>query len=156
MDLQSSVEFAAALIVVVGSGIVLGMVIRPKDKEAIEWIQARKTILYSEIVMSMDNLVQSSAEYKQYFIQRYYQALIYAPDSVVRALNAYMEVAAKDSSGEDLLAARDTAVFAMRRDVAARIGSPTKLRKSELQTIEVEHRVPDEPVNSMPKKSNNE
>lgn len=138
MDFQNSVIFAAALIVIAGAGILLGMAIRGRNNQSIESIEGRKAILYSEIVMSMDNLATASSEYKQYFIQRYYQALVYAPDTVVKALNNYLASVAGGADTEKLLADRDAAVLAMRRDVLGNLNDKTSLNPTDLQTIAVE------------------
>lgn len=138
MDFQTSVEFAGALIVVVGSGIFLGMGIKSRRNEVAENVHSRKALLYSEIVMSMDNLSDSSAEYKQYFVHRYYQGLVYAPDTVIKSLNEYLVAIARGDRGDKLLDVRDNAVLAMRRDMMRNVGGFTRLGKADLQTIEIE------------------
>ncbi len=149
MDLPQSVQYAAAIIIVVGAGIILGMAMRRRQPLQSAHSQHERLQTYAELITYMDGLRSADDAGKQHFIATYYRALVYAPDEVVKALNLYLQgITSADSSYDPakLSARRDAAVLAMRRDAQGQLDSATKLKPADMYSIEVNVPEPSAPV----------
>lgn len=143
MDFQEAIVFISAVIIVVAAGVVLGAVIRGrsiKQSEKLGLIQQRKAELYAEIIGALDTIVDDNDQKKQWFIHRYYQALVYAPDNVISSINRYLDgvtAMGADLSPDKIMELRGKAVRAMRSDIQNYLNHKTKLPLPELYRIEV-------------------
>lgn len=152
MDFQEAIIFVSAVIIVVAAGVVLGAVIRGrsiKQSEKVGSIQQRKAELYSEIIGALDTIVDDNDQKKQWFIHRYYQALVYAPDNVIASINRYLDgvtAMGADLSPDKIMELRGKAVRSMRADIQGYLNAKTRLPLPELYRIEVKA-----PVHSAPK-----
>lgn len=149
MDFQEAVIFISAVIIVVAAGVVLGAVIRGrsiKQSEKLGQIQQQKAELYSEIIGALDTIIEANDQKKQWFIHRYYQALIYAPDNVITTINRYLDgvtAMGADLSPDKIMELRGKAVKAMRNDIQGYLNNRSRLPLPELYRIEV--KTPDVP-----------
>ncbi len=149
MDFQEAVIFISAVIIVVAAGVVLGAVIRGrsiKQSEKLGQIQQHKAELYSEIIGALDTIIEANDQKKQWFIHRYYQALIYAPDNVIATINRYLDgvtAMGADLSPDKIMELRGKAVKAMRKDIQGYLNNRSRLPLPELYRIEV--KTPDVP-----------
>jgi hypothetical protein len=103
-------------------------------------LNARKAELYAELIGALDGIGEANDQRKQWFIHRYYQGLVYAPDSVVTSLNRYLDAVTSigaELSSERLMELRGAAVRAMRADIQRLYDSKTRLPLPELYKIEV-------------------
>jgi hypothetical protein len=119
VNFQDAVIFLAAVIVIVSAGVVLGAVLKGRGQRQLDadaHLQGRKAELYAEIIGALDSVSESDDRRKQWFIHRYYQGLVYAPDSVVRALNRYLDVAADASSNQETVMELRARVVKQMRD----------------------------------------
>lgn len=143
MNFQEAVIFISAVIVIVSAGIVLGAALRGRtirQSEKQGAAQLRKSELYSEIIGALDSIAIDNDQKKQWFIHRYYQALVIAPDEVVHAINRYLDgvtAIGADLSPDKMMELRGKAVMAMRNDLQNYFGNKTKLPLPELYKIEV-------------------
>lgn len=143
MDFQQSIEFMAGVLIVAGSGIVLGIAIRGRGQLRAQAqatnTQTKLADLYAEIIGELDEVASADERRKQWFIHRYYQALVTAPDEVVRALNRYLDAvgSAEGSEPKQVMELRGALIKAMRQDVQKAGGLRTKLHPRELYKIEV-------------------
>lgn len=143
MDFQEAVVFIGAVIIVVAAGAILGAVIRGrsiKQSEKVGAIQQKKADLYAEIIGALDTIVEDNDQKKQWFIHRYYQALVYAPDNVISSINRYLDgvtAMGADLSPDKIMELRGKAVKAMRNDIQGYLSSRTKIQLPELYRIEI-------------------
>lgn len=143
MDFQQSIEFMAGVLIVAGSGIVLGIAIRGRGQLRAQAqatnTQTKLADLYAEIIGELDEVASADERRKQWFIHRYYQALVTAPDEVVRALNRYLDAVGSTEGAEpkQVMELRGALIKAMRQDVQKAGGLRTKLDSRELYKIEV-------------------
>ncbi|TAK89628.1 hypothetical protein EPO04_00775 [Patescibacteria group bacterium] len=150
MDFQQAIEFMAAVLVVAGSGIVLGVAIRGrgqvKAQAQANQAQSKLADLYAEIIGELDEVTKADERRKQWFIHRYYQALVTAPDSVIRALNRYLDAVGtvEDVDTKQIMELRGALIKAMRQDIQQSVGTKTKLHPQELYKIEIRSGVIDE------------
>lgn len=156
MDFQEAIVFISAVIIVVAAGVVLGAVIRGrsiKQSEKIGLIQQQKAELYAEIIGALDTIVEANDQKKQWFIHRYYQALIYAPDNVISSINRYLDgvtAMGADLSPDKIMELRGRAVRAMRVDIQGYLNNKSRLALPELYRIEVK---PPEATNNAAEKA---
>lgn len=143
MDFQQAIEFIAGVLIVAGAGIILGIAIRGRGQLRAQaqanYAQGKLADLYAEIIGELDEVTSADERRKQWFIHRYYQALVTAPDSVVRALNRYLDAVGSAHSTEpkQVMELRGELIKAMRQDVQQAAGLRTKLHPQELYKIEV-------------------
>ncbi len=141
MDFSDAVVFIAAIIIVTGAGIALGTLLSGrghKKTQALAPALARKADLYADLISALDTLHEADDRRKQWFIHRYYQALILAPDAVIVSVNRFLDgVTAESPAAEKLMELRGQAVKAMRDDVQQSYAAPTKLALPELYKVEV-------------------
>lgn len=143
MDFQQAIEFMAGVLIVAGSGIVLGIAIRGRGQLRAQAqatnTQTKLADLYAEIIGELDEVASADERRKQWFIHRYYQALVTAPDEVVRALNRYLDAVGSTEGSEQkqIMELRGALIKAMRQDVQKAGGLRTKLHSRELYKIEV-------------------
>lgn len=143
MDFQQAVEFVAGILIVAGAGIVLGVAIRGRGQLRAQaqanYAQSKLADLYAEIIGELDEVTNADERRKQWFIHRYYQALVIAPDSVVRALNEYLDAvgSGNEVDPKQVMELRGRLVKAMRIDILNANGTKTRLRPAELYKIEV-------------------
>jgi hypothetical protein len=143
MNFQDAVIFLAGIIIIVSAGVVLGAALRGRGVRRAEQtaqLNARKAELYAEMIGALDNIAEANDQRKQWFIHRYYQALVYAPDSVVSALNRYLDAVTAigaELSSEHLMELRGQAVRTMRVDVQSMYDAKMRLALPELYKIEV-------------------
>lgn len=143
MDLQEAITYVAAIITVVGAGVLLGAALRGRGQHISHvsaQAYAKKTELYSEIISSLDTVAEADSGRKQWFIHRYYQLLAYAPDHVIRHLNHYLDsvsAVGAELSSEGMLEIRGRVIRAMRRDLHAHAGTKTNLKIRDFYKIEV-------------------
>jgi hypothetical protein len=138
MDLTSAVEYLAAIIVIVAAGAVLGATLRRRPQNP--QLRRERVNVYSEVIGLMDGLRMATAAHKRHFVDAYYQALLYAPDSVLSSLNKFVQAVTQPDEKYDSSAAmeaRDAAVRAMRVDTQAQFQLGTTLPMAELFSIEV-------------------
>ena len=139
MDLQSAIEFIAATLIIVVAGVLLGMALARRSKEK-AYIDHDRLEAYVDLVGAMDGLRQADEEHKQVFINAYYRALMFAPDSVVRSLNTFLQTVTASEGDYDPAAqasARDQVVLAMRQDTHGELDKKSKIKPVELYSIEV-------------------
>lgn len=147
MTFSDSIVFAAALLVIVGSGVLLGYVLRgrslarqSRDDSSSSELTNRLVELYSEIIGSLDDLSGPNEQRKQWFIHRYYLALVAAPDEVVLAVNRYLDsVTQAGLTGDQRMAARANVVAVMRRDIMNRQGRRSAVSSEQLYRIELKN-----------------
>jgi hypothetical protein len=138
MSFSDSVIFVAAIVIIVSAGVLLGAGLRGRRRSGNPEVAAGKAALYAEIAQSIDGLGQAGNDLKRYFMQRYYQSLIYASDDVIKKLNVFLDTDPKSSS-EVREQARDAALIAMRRDIQNELGQATSLRAEDLYKIELKY-----------------
>ncbi len=140
MDLPQSIQYAAAIIVIVGAGVLLGFSLRRRQPLQAAHSQHERLQTYADLINSMDGLRTADERHKAEFVAAYYRALVYAPDSVVTSLNAFLQtVTASEGQYESSkqTAARDAAVLQMRRDAQKQLDNTTNLKQGNLYSIEV-------------------
>lgn len=143
MNFQEAVIFLSAMIVIVAAGVVLGAVLRSRSMSGEQERanhQTKLSELYAEIIGELDEVTNADERRKQWFIHRYYQALVMAPDSVMKTLNDYLDAVAIMDQRQDtakLMELRGKVVQSMRKDIQKGVGRKTKLATTQLYKIEV-------------------
>lgn len=143
MNFQEAVIFLSAVVVIVSAGVVLGAALKARsmsgERERANH-QAKLGELYAEIIGELDEVSSADERRKQWFIHRYYQALVMAPDNVLKALNQYLDAVAAMDQKQDatkLMELRGEVVQVMRKDIQKGIGRKTKVSPAQLYKIEV-------------------
>jgi hypothetical protein len=140
MELSEAIQYIAAIIVVVGAGVVLGMVLKRRQPLQAAHSQHERLQTYADLISAMDGLRTADEHHKGDFIAAYYRALVYAPDNVVMAINSFLQTitaAERDYDIHKQTAARDAAVLEMRRDAQQQLDGSTKLKPGNLYSIEI-------------------
>ncbi len=142
MSFTDAVTFLAAILAIIAAGAFLGSSLRGRSQrrqEQLNAVHSRKYDLYVEIIGALDSLTNASDRQKQWFIHRYYQSLMVAPDAIVTPLNRYLDnLTAEDNSNHDkLMEMRGQLVMAMRQDILSSVDMKTTLSVPELYKIEV-------------------
>ncbi|HEX7259697.1 MAG TPA: hypothetical protein VF272_02085 [Candidatus Saccharimonadia bacterium] len=152
MDLPQAIQYISAIIVIVGAGILLGLSLRRRQPLQSAHSQHERLQTYAELIGAMDGLRTANEDHKGDFISAYYRALVYAPDSVVEALNAFLQtvtISEKQYDSVKQTAARDAAALEMRRDAQHQLDSSTRLQPGNLYSIEVNTQESDSPASVM-------
>ncbi|HUC20647.1 MAG TPA: hypothetical protein VMR98_04095 [Candidatus Polarisedimenticolaceae bacterium] len=149
MDLYQAIQYIAAIIVIVGAGVLLGISLRRRQPLQAAHSQHERLQTYAELINTMDGLRTANEHHKADFISAYYRALVYAPDKVVAALNAFLQTVTLPESQYDpskQTAARDSAVLEMRRDAQRQLDTATSLKPGNLYSIEINSNDSKQPV----------
>lgn len=140
MDFQEAIIFVAAIIIVISAGVVLGAALRGRGHNpAKSMFTHDKANMYARVTEVIDKIPKTGADQRHRLADLYYDALIYAPDYVIKAFNHYIRVAAKaiDPYSEEMLNAKDGLVIAMRQDIHDYLGVKSKLSVHDVLSIEV-------------------
>jgi len=139
MDFTASIEYLAAIIVIVAAGALLGSGLRRRADNQV--VQSERTKAYASLIGSIDELRGASLEQKRRFAGAYRRTLLYGSDAVVRSLSQFVWTVGAPEADYDPLAAleaRDEVILAMRRDTQALLGAKTALDADDLLSVEVD------------------
>jgi hypothetical protein len=139
MDFTASVEYLAAIVVIVTAGALLGVGLRRRSDNQSLHLERAKT--YVGLIGSIDELRNAPVDQKRRFASAYHRALLYGSDAVVQALSQFVwSVGAPEAEYDPVaeLEARDAVILAMRQDTQGVLGAKTALGASDLLSVEVD------------------
>lgn len=143
MDFSEATKFVASIVILIIAGGLLGAALARRGKAVPPQLLHERLKTYADLLATIDGLRDAEASHKRRFIRTYQRALVYAPDSVVRALDRFVQqAAAEEHDPAAQMEARDAAVLAIRRDAIKVGGSSTGIKAAELLSIEVDDKRP--------------